>query len=104
MLSSRTSAFRSSTRLTRSICYTENAEIVYTIIKLAQNLKMKVVAEGIETAEQLAQLQQLNCEYGQGYFFSKPLEAEAAGLFIGGTTTNLAHGINSSPVNLKLIG
>lgn len=56
----------------------ENAEIVHTIIKLAQNLKMQVVAEGIETAEQLATLQQLKCEYGQGYFFSKPLKASSA--------------------------
>jgi EAL domain-containing protein (putative c-di-GMP-specific phosphodiesterase class I) len=58
----------------------ENAEIVRTIIKLAQNLKMKVVAEGIETAEQLSLLKKLNCEYGQGYFFSKPLKAAAVAL------------------------
>jgi diguanylate cyclase (GGDEF)-like protein/PAS domain S-box-containing protein len=57
------------------------AEIVYTIIKLAQNLKVKVIAEGIETTHQLAKLQQLNCEYGQGYFFSKPLEAEAVSFY-----------------------
>ncbi len=60
----------------------ENGEIVHTIIKLAQNLKMRVVAEGIETAEQLAQLKQLNCELGQGYYFSKPLEAEKVESFI----------------------
>jgi EAL domain-containing protein (putative c-di-GMP-specific phosphodiesterase class I) len=47
----------------------ENFEIVRTIIKLAQNLKMKVIAEGIETNQQLAQLKGLNCEYGQGYIF-----------------------------------
>lgn len=56
----------------------ENAEIVYTIVKLAQNLKMKVVAEGIETEEQLAHLRRINCEYGQGYFLSNPLEAAEA--------------------------
>jgi len=82
----------------------ENSEIVSTIIKLSQNLKMKVVAEGIETVEQLAHLKNLNCEFGQGYFFSKPLEAQAAGLFIGNTITNLAPVMNSSSVNLKLIG
>jgi len=82
----------------------ENGEIVSTIIKLAQNLKMQVVAEGIETAEQLAQLNQLSCEYGQGYFFSKPLEAEAAGLLIGGSMVNLAPVINTLPVSFKLIG
>ncbi len=60
----------------------ENSEIVRTIIKLAQNLKMQVIAEGIETAEQLAQLNALHCGYGQGYFFSMPLEAEMAAEFI----------------------
>ena len=58
----------------------ENSEIVQTIIRLAQSLKMKVVAEGIETAAQLEQLQKLKCEYGQGYFFSKPLKSSAAAL------------------------
>lgn len=52
-------------RMTES---TENGEIVNTIIRLAQSLKMKVIAEGIETSEQIEQLKQLNCEYGQGYF------------------------------------
>ena len=51
----------------------ENAEIVRTIMMLARSLKMDVVAEGIETAEQLAQLKSLECEYGQGYYFSPPL-------------------------------
>lgn len=69
--------------VTRMIESRENAEIVRTIIKLGQNLKMKVIAEGIETPEQLEQLQSLNCEFGQGYLFSKPLESEAAAAFIG---------------------
>jgi EAL domain-containing protein (putative c-di-GMP-specific phosphodiesterase class I) len=54
----------------------ENAEIVRTIMMLARSLKMDVVAEGVETAEQLAQLKALDCEYGQGYYFSKPLGIE----------------------------
>jgi diguanylate cyclase (GGDEF)-like protein/PAS domain S-box-containing protein len=60
----------------------ENAEIVQAIITLAHNLGMDVVAEGVETAEQLAYLKTLRCEYGQGYFFSKPLNGEAAGLLL----------------------
>lgn len=56
----------------------EDAQIVQTIIILGHNLNMDIVAEGVETAEQLASLRGLNCEYGQGYFFSKPLVAEAA--------------------------
>lgn len=54
-----------------------NLEIVRTIIALAGNLGMHVTAEGIETAEQLAQLRALRCEYGQGYLFCKPLDGEA---------------------------
>jgi diguanylate cyclase (GGDEF)-like protein/PAS domain S-box-containing protein len=56
----------------------ENAEIVRTIITLARNLKMDVVAEGVETGAQCAHLKTLTCEYGQGYLFSRPVEAEAA--------------------------
>jgi len=53
-----------------------NLEIVRTIISLAGNLGMHVTAEGIETAEQLAQLRALQCDYGQGYLFSKPMDGE----------------------------
>ncbi|MCC7145816.1 MAG: EAL domain-containing protein [Phycisphaeraceae bacterium] len=52
--------------------------IVQAIITLAHNLKMQVVAEGIETSEQLAQLQALECNSAQGYFFAAPLAAPAA--------------------------
>ncbi|MDV2994104.1 MAG: Oxygen sensor protein DosP [Chroococcidiopsis sp. SAG 2025] len=53
-------------------------EITETIVTLAQKLDVDVTAEGVETAEQLARLRELNCGYGQGYFFSMPLEASAA--------------------------
>lgn len=56
----------------------ENREIVRTIITLAQSLGLKVVAEGIETSEQMAQLRRLKCEGGQGFLFSRPVEAQAA--------------------------
>ena len=55
-----------------------NLEIAETIITLGQKLRMAVIAEGVETAEQLAQLRQLKCGYGQGYFFSRPLAADKA--------------------------
>jgi diguanylate cyclase (GGDEF)-like protein/PAS domain S-box-containing protein len=57
----------------------ENTEIVRTIVMLARNLGMKVVAEGVETKEQLAQLRALECDYGQGYFFSRPTDVDATG-------------------------
>lgn len=56
----------------------ENAEIIGTIMSLASSLRMHVVAEGIETAEQLAQLRDHGCQFGQGYYFSHPLDAEGA--------------------------
>lgn len=56
----------------------ESDTIVKTIIELAHNLRMEVVAEGIETEEHLSLLRSMNCDYGQGYFFSKPVEAAVA--------------------------
>ena len=57
----------------------EGREIVRTIIVLAHNLDLTVVAEGTETEEQISQLKQLDCELAQGYFFSRPANAEAIG-------------------------
>jgi EAL domain-containing protein (putative c-di-GMP-specific phosphodiesterase class I) len=51
-------------------------QIVRTIIELARVLGMDVVAEGIETREQYAQLRKMGCRYGQGYLFAPPLPAE----------------------------
>lgn len=51
----------------------DNLEIVRTILNLAENLGMDVVAEGVETQEQMALLRNLSCQSGQGYFFSKPM-------------------------------
>jgi diguanylate cyclase (GGDEF)-like protein len=50
--------------------------IVRTILTLARNLGMEVIAEGIETEEQYQQLRMLGCEYGQGYLFSHPVGNE----------------------------
>ena len=55
-----------------------NLAITETILTLANKLGVSAIAEGIETAEQLAYLRKLNCAYGQGYFFSKPLPSQAA--------------------------
>ena len=54
----------------------ENAEIVGVIVTLAHNLGLEVIAEGVETAEQLAMLRDLRCGQVQGYFFSRPVAAE----------------------------
>lgn len=56
----------------------DSAEIVRAIVTLSHNLGMTVTAEGIENAKQLEYLQDLGCEYGQGYFFARPLTPVAA--------------------------
>lgn len=55
--------------------YSKYQEIVKTIITLGHTLGMKIIAEGIETTKQIEILQQLGCEFGQGYFLGNPLEA-----------------------------
>ncbi|MFB2875668.1 EAL domain-containing protein [Floridanema aerugineum] len=56
----------------------ESLEIVRTIISLAHILNMDVIAEGVETTEQLLQLQSLECEYSQGFLFSRPVDRQTA--------------------------
>lgn len=55
----------------------ESQEIVKTILSLGKNLRMKVVAEGVETREQMNLLKSLGCEFAQGYLFSRPLDSAA---------------------------
>src|SRR5215213_8892419 len=54
----------------------DDAALVMAIITLAHNLRLKVIAEGVETDEQLQLLQLLRCDEIQGYFFSKPVSAD----------------------------
>jgi EAL domain-containing protein (putative c-di-GMP-specific phosphodiesterase class I) len=56
-----------------------NIDIVQTIIALAQSLSLAVTAEGIETDEQREQLRAIGCTHGQGYYFSRPVDASKAG-------------------------
>ncbi|GAB4542568.1 MAG: hypothetical protein Fur0020_12010 [Thermodesulfovibrionia bacterium] len=62
-------SFMGSERITK-----ENLEILRAIFALAENLKLDVVAEGVETVEQFEDLKRLNCAHIQGFLFSKPLE------------------------------
>jgi diguanylate cyclase (GGDEF)-like protein/PAS domain S-box-containing protein len=56
----------------------ESLHLVETILRLAHGLGLSVVAEGIETREQLVKLASLGCGYGQGYYFSRPVDSDSA--------------------------
>ena len=56
----------------------DNLEIVKLVVALAHTMGKEVIAEGIETPHELAILRGLNCEFGQGYFFARPMPAKEA--------------------------
>ncbi|MDB5028246.1 MAG: hypothetical protein JWO66_1935 [Candidatus Eremiobacteraeota bacterium] len=69
-----------------------SAVIVRTVVTLAHNLGLGALAEGIETEQQLTKLRGLGCEFGQGYWFSRPVEADAAQTLIGHVLPRPFHG------------
>jgi EAL domain-containing protein (putative c-di-GMP-specific phosphodiesterase class I) len=75
----------------------ENHEIIRTIVGLARNLGMNVVAEGTETLEEITYLKTLDCEFAQGYFFSKPVDSTAAQALLREDRI-LAHDQSTAPV------
>ncbi len=66
----------------RQMGTTESHEIVNAIVSLAHNLKLAVVAEGIENEIQEGRLKALECDYGQGFYFSQPLDSAATAALI----------------------
>jgi diguanylate cyclase (GGDEF)-like protein/PAS domain S-box-containing protein len=60
----------------------DSSEIINTILQLARSLSLDVVAEGVETTEQLATLRAMGCASGQGYYFARPMDPEKAFLLI----------------------
>jgi diguanylate cyclase (GGDEF)-like protein/PAS domain S-box-containing protein len=66
----------------------DTTEIVRTILMLAKNLKLNVVAEGIENKIQLDLLKEFECELGQGYYFAKPLNVSDATKFVDESVTD----------------
>ena len=61
----------------------EDSAIAAAIISLAHNLNLEVIAEGVETVEQLAELRALGCDGGQGYLFAKPMRADTVRPYFG---------------------
>jgi EAL domain-containing protein (putative c-di-GMP-specific phosphodiesterase class I) len=51
--------------------------VIRTIVAMAENMKMGVIAEGVESEEHVRHLLAIGCQFGQGYFFSRPINAQA---------------------------
>ncbi|HEV7300570.1 MAG TPA: EAL domain-containing protein [Tepidisphaeraceae bacterium] len=60
----------------------EFAAVIHAIVNLARNLDIELIAEGLETADQVAMLQAMECDKGQGYYFGKPTEAARAEILL----------------------
>ncbi len=68
------------------------------VVDLAHTLGMEVIAEGVERAEQLAQLVEMGCDMAQGYFFARPLPPEEASLSLAsGAFAALTAGAQAPP-------
>jgi EAL domain-containing protein (putative c-di-GMP-specific phosphodiesterase class I) len=65
-----------------------NLEILRKIMAISQDLGMGMIATGVETIGQIAQLKALKCVYGQGYFFSKPVEGSKVEKLMGDLAVN----------------
>jgi EAL domain-containing protein (putative c-di-GMP-specific phosphodiesterase class I) len=61
---------------------TNHAEIVKTIVTFARELGMEAIAEGVETEAQYDQLKAWDCQYGQGYLISKPMDRNSAEIMV----------------------
>lgn len=63
-------------------------ELINAAIRMAHSLKLRVIAEGVETEEQLAQLKALHCDFAQGFLFSEPVSADAMTVILAGNMSN----------------
>jgi len=79
----------------------KSLEIIHAIISLAHTLGTKVIAEGVEHPEQVVRLRAWKCQYGQGYYFAKPLTSEAATAFLAADHHALPRRRNRSRKNGK---
>ena len=83
-------------------CLTEDSDslgLVPMIVAIAQTMNMKVIAEGIETHQHLNHLKALNCDFGQGYLFSKPLPANQIIDLIAAQTQGEIHQTSTLLIN-----
>ncbi|HEY7653818.1 MAG TPA: EAL domain-containing protein [Methylomirabilota bacterium] len=71
---------------------TEDTAIIRAVVTLARSLGIVVTAEGVETADQLAQLRALGCEQGQGYYFARPVAADRLPELLASLDADERHG------------
>lgn len=62
----------------------DSEELVRTIVRMAQNLRLEAIAEGVENTQQIEHLRAAGCEFGQGFFYSRPVNAASAEELIRG--------------------
>jgi EAL domain-containing protein (putative c-di-GMP-specific phosphodiesterase class I) len=77
--------------ISRIVDSNQGIAMVKAILAMSQSLGIKVVAEGIETPQQLSKLQELGCEFGQGYLFSKPRDAQGIEAWVEHFSKELFH-------------
>ncbi|MDX1741444.1 MAG: EAL domain-containing protein, partial [Rhodothermales bacterium] len=78
-------------------------KMVKTVVDLARSLGMRAVAEGVETLPQLDHLKQMDCEFGQGYLFSKPLDSDMTGALIARRTEWLGEIFQKEPAPVRSV-
>ena len=78
----------------------EDVSIAKAILSLAHNLNMRVVAEGVETQEQLEFLRNLHCNYAQGYYISRPITIDALETWLSANSNNFYHEENTLLLSL----
>ena len=68
-----------------------NRSIVQAIVSLARNLSLEVIAEGVETAAEFAQIKACACNESQGYYHARPMSAETMDAWVGNTAGFAPH-------------
>jgi predicted signal transduction protein with EAL and GGDEF domain len=81
----------------------EDVSIVRAVIALGKSLQLRVIAEGIESAEQLAKLQDCHCPEGQGFYFSRAVAGEEIARLLGKIGDDVSTFVNGSNVKLSVL-